>query len=186
MDGFLAYQVGGSHVPTLMSDVAGMIDPTLREADNITEGIMRRVPFASQAVDARQNVFGADIQLHEGGPGGMAGRLLDPFASRAIPRGRVEDTLAAHEIRFPSARKGPGETEAAFRTRHRVEGSNVKSAARRLFTNRQFARLGKVEKQAALQSLSNSIRRYLRDNGFRAKNWDVEIERAVANAARRN
>lgn len=93
-DNFLA-SLAGSSVPAVLGQTAQAVDPTAREARGMLDRIRSRIPFASQGLPARRDVFGDTIEIANGG--GLAAfspvfsreRQNDPTARELIDAGMM-------------------------------------------------------------------------------------------------
>lgn len=93
-DNFLA-SLAGSSVPAVAGQTAQALDPVAREAKGMMERIRSRIPFASQGLPARRDVFGDTIETANGG--GLAAfspvftreRQNDPTARELIDAGMM-------------------------------------------------------------------------------------------------
>lgn len=93
-DNFLA-SLAGSSVPAAMGQTAQALDPVAREAKGMMDRIRSRIPFASQGLPARRDVFGDTIETANGG--GLAAfspvftreRQNDPTARELIDAGML-------------------------------------------------------------------------------------------------
>lgn len=69
-------QTVGSVVPSIIGRTARTIDPTQRMPDGVVESLQSRIPFLSDSLPARRDVFGNAMEV----PGGRF-NLIDPFQS---------------------------------------------------------------------------------------------------------
>jgi hypothetical protein len=65
-----------SGIPAIVGRLARTVDPTLRKPEGLTQSIAVRLPFLSQIVPPKRNVFGEPVDV----PGGSLS-LFDPFSS---------------------------------------------------------------------------------------------------------
>ena len=59
--GKLAQRLAGSVVPNVIAGTGAAIDPTLKEAYGVMDGIQRRVPFLNESLDKQRNFLGEPI-----------------------------------------------------------------------------------------------------------------------------
>ena len=82
-------RLAGSAVPALVAQTAQVIDPNLREARTIVDTIKSRVPYMSQSLLPRRNVFGEEIKRQ----GALGPDILSPIFTS-----QVKDNPAAAEM----------------------------------------------------------------------------------------
>ncbi len=81
----LPQQYASQFIPTLSSQVAGMVDPTVRQsyekgnlAGSMKNALLSKIPFASKTLPAKQSPYGEDIKRIENPAMRAFGQFLSP------------------------------------------------------------------------------------------------------------
>ena len=87
-----ANSMAGSVIPSVIGAATRAVDPTLRQTNGMGESIQSRVPFASQGLLPKTNVFGED-RTYGTTPMERAGQFFNPFSPREINQSPVIDEI---------------------------------------------------------------------------------------------
>jgi hypothetical protein len=155
-----------SVVPSVIGRTARIIDPYSRVPEGILEAVQARIPFLTEGLPAKRDIFGERIEA----PGGRAG-IIDPFSSR-----RAENQSIIDEARKIGANLGlPGETvsgtkltNAEYDLYAKVQGKILKPALQALINDPAYQALPTREKQREFESVIRSTRDQLSDAIFPA------------------
>ena len=84
-----------SMVPNLFAQTTRAVDPNLRQAETLTQNVMRRIPGLSDELPPRLNLWGEPIMY----PGGFAERLISPvFRSPIVTDSQIDQEIVKNQI----------------------------------------------------------------------------------------
>jgi hypothetical protein len=89
----------GTLVPTVGAEVARALDPVLRDAADLTDGLVRRTPWASEHLPKQRDLWGREVSLQSGL--GQAYDVLSPAYSSREDAAPIDRELRALGY-FPS------------------------------------------------------------------------------------
>lgn len=89
-------RMAGSVIPTAVAEMARFNDPYMRETQNMVEAIQRRIPFYSDDLPARRDLWGEPISYKSGL--GATYDLISPIYSRRQDPAPIDLEILRHEM----------------------------------------------------------------------------------------
>lgn len=141
-----------SVIPTVIGKIARTIDPNLRLPEGILQTIQSKIPFASEALPVRRDVFGNPVKA---GGGRLA--IIDPFNTQ-----KVSDNPIFKEARIlgvniglsPQTISGIKLTNSEYSQYQKVQGKILEKVLTALINNNAYKNLGATDKE---KQFSNAI-----------------------------
>jgi len=142
--------IGGSFVPTAVADVAGLVDPQQREARGVLPQIQKRIPGASMALPAAQDVLGLPKE-------DRATAFFDP--TRTSTDVAQQNPLIRELVRLDAGISGferkEGETEDVYRGKVQAFGQIYTRYGQQLVSSQQYQRASEETKRRAVGFLNS-------------------------------
>jgi len=153
--------VTGSTVPTIVSRTAQSMDPVVREAENMREAFMAKLPGLSDNLKAKLDVFGEDVVR----PGTPLQRFLSPVVPSQAQVDIVREGLSDLDIQlsFPS-QKAFGQ-ELSVDQYHELKvlsGKKTYEVLSDLFVDPDFQKLPFQDRQKMVERVISRAREAMR------------------------
>ncbi len=153
-----AGKLAGSFIPTMVSDVAELIDPQQRDArgQGFTAQIAKRTPFARQSLPPAVDALGKPLE-------DRASQMIDPTRGTTAREGPLMLELLRLDIGLGKLQKKPKENDTAYRQRLTRFGDLYEAFAAELLTNAQYRRANDAVRRKALDSLAQRVKAQLNE-----------------------
>ena len=159
-------QTAGSIVPAIIGRTTKSIDPTQRVPDGVVEALKSRMPFMSESLPAKRDVFGHPMEV----PGGRF-NIIDPFQS----------TKASDNPLYPEARRigvfinHPSNTVSKTKLTNReygalqaVRGSILEASLTQLVASPEYQKMSTAKQAAAFEDVITDVNRAANEQVFPA------------------
>ena len=155
-----------SIVPSVIGRTARTIDPTLRVPDGIWEAFEAKLPFLSDNVAPRRDVFGNKVVS----PGGGLS-LVDPFSTTEAKDHPVltEATRLGMSVGLPSQTVSRTKmTNAEFSLYQRLQGKLLEQHLTALVNSPDYAGMKDADKEKEFRRTTQDVREAVNDQFFPA------------------
>lgn len=177
---FLNNFVSGAFIPTGVSWINRGFDPVFRKPRNVLQAVESRIPFLSENVPARLNVFGEEVKREEG----VLGRISPLPRVTDLKTNPVEEELERLNITvgFPSkVAFGKSLDDDEYDILIRNSGKVTFMILNRLVNSEGYKSLNEAEKERAINRVTTEVRNSVREKLFQEKLVIREIEKALVN-----
>ena len=99
-------RLGGSVVPTGVSELARFNDPYMREVDSMVESMMKRTPGLSDNLPVRRNLWGEPISYQSGL--GVMYDAFSPIYSKSKKPSPIDEAILENEMNITMPNKTTG------------------------------------------------------------------------------
>ena len=160
-------QTIGSLVPTIIGDVASVIDPTLKVPGNLSEAIQQKLPGLRGGVPTRRDIFGEPAVS---GTKGIVGQMFDPFSSSE----KVEDPVLNEARKVGMTIGMPSKTISGIKMNpheysvyQEYQGKNLYRNLKGAINSSEYKNLSsKTEKKDFLRQVRREVRSKINDTVF--------------------
>ncbi|MDI6787841.1 MAG: hypothetical protein QME51_05675 [Planctomycetota bacterium] len=166
-----------SVIPSIVGRIARSIDTERRKPEGIVETLKTRIPFISQTVPVRRDIFGEPIPT-----GGGKWALVDPFEStEARYRPVLEEAKRLKiQLGLPGNRiSGIKLTNEEYDRYQELHGKLLHSVTDKLINNEEYKALSDEEKEEIFDETIKKIRRIGTKNIFSElmrRRYDISTE----------
>lgn len=164
---FFANLLAGSTIPTGVSYVSRLVDPTMRKSTSFLQVFESRIPFLSKQLLPIRGVFGEEAVRE----GGIAQRLL-PVSITEEKVDLVEQELNTinKTIGFPSKSAfGEKLTDEEYDTLLRVSGKITKEILFDIMQSKEYQSANIGNKEKMIDKVTDRVREKVRERAFKEK-----------------
>lgn len=180
--------LAGSFVPTAVSDIGELADPTQRQASTIAQRVQQRIPGLRESLPERRDVLGRPTE-------DRATQIIDP--TRSTTDAATSDPLFRELVRLDAGisgfRKAANETDEQSGAKAQRFGQLYSQYGQRLVSSAAYAKASDAQKLRALKVLNDRSkdlvtkgRERIAPNVLSAPFLLDAARRSAQNAARKN
>lgn len=167
-------QLAGSLIPSIIGRAARVKDPFLRLSDSVLDNLKSRLPYLSEQLPVRRDIFGEPVES----PGGKA-YIIDPFSTTKETNDSVinEAKRIGVVIGMPNQTiSGIKLTDEEYSEYQRIQGKNLKNNLETLIKSPEYKKMSDQEKVEAFEYVIREVKKQIDDSiypGLMIKRYDL-------------
>lgn len=147
----------GATIPNFIPLAARVIDPVIRETDDLRDAYISKVPYISKTLDPKRDVFGQPISR----PGNAIQKIVSPVIPSPVEVDMVREELKTigYQMGFPGKTAGGFEMDdETYRIYQAASGKIVYKALSQLIQNPGYQDLSPRQRERAVDKIVRESR----------------------------
>lgn len=147
----------GATVPNFIPLMARVVDPVIRETDDLRDAYISKVPYLSKTLDPKRDVFGEPISR----PGNAIQKIISPVVPSPVEVDMVRDELSSigYQMGFPGKTAGGFEMDdETYRIYQAASGKIIYKALAQMIQNPSYQNLSPRQREQAVDKIVREAR----------------------------
>lgn len=147
----------GATIPNFIPLAARVVDPVIRETDDLRDAYISKVPYLSKTLDPKRDVFGEPISR----PGNAIQKIVSPVIPSPVEVDMVREELASigYQMGFPGKTAGGFKMDdETYRIYQAASGKIIYKALSQMIQNPGYQNLSPRQKERAVDKIVRESR----------------------------
>lgn len=147
----------GATIPNFIPLAARVVDPVIRETDNLRDAYISKVPYLSKTLDPKRDVFGKPISR----PGNAIQKIVSPVIPSPVEVDMVREELKTigYQMGFPGKTAGGFEMDdETYRIYQAASGKIVYKALSQMMQSEGYQNLSPRQRERAVDKIVREAR----------------------------
>ena len=152
----------GATIPNFIPLAARVIDPVIRETDDLRDAYISKVPYLSKTLDPKRDVFGKPISR----PGNAIQKIVSPVIPSPVEVDMVREELKTigYQMGFPGKTAGGFQMDdETYRIYQAASGKIIYKALSQMMQNEGYQNLTPRQKERAVDKIVRESRELVKD-----------------------
>jgi hypothetical protein len=152
----------GATIPNFIPLAARVVDPVIRETDDLRDAYISKVPYLSKTLDPRRDVFGKPISR----PGNAIQKIVSPVIPSPVEVDMVREELKTigYQMGFPGKTAGGFQMDdETYRIYQAASGKIIYKALSQMMQNEGYQNLTPRQKERAVDKIVRESRELVKN-----------------------